>query len=78
MQTARDIVAEESTPERIGLTTAAPPHPVGTHSQTEYAAGAEIGINAWNNYEHGRKRISIDAALPLGGERTMCHSTTYT
>jgi transcriptional regulator with XRE-family HTH domain len=64
MQTARDIVEEESTPERIGLRLQRLRILSGLN-QTEYAAGAQIGINAWNNYEHGRKRISIDAALRL-------------
>lgn len=31
-------------------------------SQADFAAGAQIKPNAWNNYESGRSRIGPDAA----------------
>jgi len=34
-------------------------------NSTDYAQRAEIGIQAWSNYESGRRRISVDAALRL-------------
>ena len=57
-------LADEAVPARIAARLSLVREAHGL-TQTEFARRAGLGVSAWNNYESGRKRISIDAAIAL-------------
>lgn len=57
----------EATPDKVGARLALVREVLGL-SQTQIAGQAGIAVNAWNNYETGRRRISIDAAIAVARE----------
>lgn len=58
---------QDATPEKVGSRLAIVREVLGL-SQTQIAAQAGLAVNAWNNYETGRRRISVDAAISVARE----------
>lgn len=54
----------DATPAKVGARLAIVREVLGL-SQTQMAAQCGLAVNAWNNYETGRRRISVDAAIDV-------------
>lgn len=58
------MTPEDATAEKVGARLALVREVLGL-SQTDMASRAGLAVNAWNNYETGRRRISVDAAIAV-------------